>query len=136
MTTTYVDASVVLRGLLGENGRRPDWSRLGDGITSAVTRIECQRSLLRHAFRGRITQEFAAERRIELLRILRSFDEVALDDRILDAAGEAFPGPLGTLDAIHMATAVACRYELGDLRFATHDDELGRTARAMGFDLV
>ena len=86
---TYVDASVVLRGLLGERGKRPDWSRLGEGITSAVTRIECQRSLQRHAFRGRITPEFAAPRRVELLRLLRSFDEVALDDRTRAAAGRA-----------------------------------------------
>jgi predicted nucleic acid-binding protein len=42
---------------------------------------------------------------------------------------------LATLDAIHLATALAIRDELPGMIFATHDDELGVAASSMGFDV-
>lgn len=39
---------------------------------------------------------------------------------------------IGSLDAIHLASALLVRPEFGDLSFATHDRELGLAARAVG----
>jgi hypothetical protein len=61
---------------------------------------------------------------------------VDLDRRVLDRAAEAFPTSLGSLDAIHLASALLARTAISDLEFATHDDELGIAARAMGFGVV
>jgi predicted nucleic acid-binding protein len=55
---------------------------------------------------------------------------------VLIRAGEPFVAPLKTLDAIHLATAIGCRKETGDLAFATHDKQLARAARALGFAVL
>ena len=44
-----------------------------------------------------------------------------------------FPPLLSLLDAIHLATALLTPLQVEDLRFATHDGELGTAARAIGF---
>jgi hypothetical protein len=67
--------------------------------------------------------------------MLDSIDIVALDDNILWRAGDPFPTSLGTLDALHLASALAAREELPSIVFATHDAELGVAASAMGFDV-
>jgi len=43
------------------------------------------------------------------------------------------PVPIGTLDAIHLATALLWRERAGTLEMATHDAALGAAARAFGF---
>jgi hypothetical protein len=46
------------------------------------------------------------------------------------------PMPLGTLDAIHLATALIWRDRLGPLpQMVTHDAALGAAARGFGFDV-
>lgn len=46
------------------------------------------------------------------------------------------PMPIGTLDAIHLATALIWRDRMGPLsELATHDSVLGAAARAFGFDV-
>jgi len=46
------------------------------------------------------------------------------------------PMPIGTLDAIHLATALIWRDRMGPLpEMATHDSALGAAARAFGFDV-
>ncbi len=46
------------------------------------------------------------------------------------------PTPLGTLDALHLATALIWRDRIGSLPIvATHDSALGLTARAFGFEV-
>jgi predicted nucleic acid-binding protein len=45
------------------------------------------------------------------------------------------PMPIGTLDAIHLATALICRQRIGPLReLVTHDETLATAERAFGFD--
>ena len=52
---------------------------------------------------------------------------------MLERASEPFPTALGSLGAIHLASALLARDSIGDLAFATHDDELGMAALATGF---
>jgi len=42
---------------------------------------------------------------------------------------------IGSLDAIHLASALLVRPELDQLSFATHDRELGLAARSVGFQV-
>ena len=47
------------------------------------------------------------------------------------------PMPLGTLDAIHLATALIWRDRMGLLpAMVTHDTSLASAARAFGFDVI
>ena len=51
-------------------------------------------------------------------------------------ASETFPTVVGTLDAIHLATALAVReVEPIDL-LLTHDAQLGTAARSLGFSVL
>jgi hypothetical protein len=45
--------------------------------------------------------------------------------------------PLGTVDAVHLATALIWRDRIGPLPIlATHDEALGAAAQAFGFDVL
>ena len=50
---------------------------------------------------------------------------------------EPFPAPLGTLHALHLATAVAWRDATNtDLVMTTHDTALALAARAVGLEVI
>jgi len=56
---------------------------------------------------------------------------------VLRRASEPFPTPLGTLDAIHLSTALLWRETAGDpLTMTTHNHELATAARATGFPVA
>ena len=61
---------------------------------------------------------------------LRRVDLVGIDDRILDAAGTLEPMVLRTLDAIHLATAIAVGDDLDVVM--TYDDRMVEAARLLG----
>jgi uncharacterized protein len=61
---------------------------------------------------------------------LRRVDLVAIDDRILDAAGTLESSVLRTLDAIHLATAVAVGDDLELI--VTYDARMVEAARLLG----
>ena len=61
---------------------------------------------------------------------LRRIDLVAIDDRILDAAGTLEPRVLRTLDAIHLSTALAIGDDLETV--VTYDERMAEGARLLG----
>ena len=74
-----------------------------------------------------------ATQRAAVQDILATFLLVPMTPSVLERAADPFPTALGTLDAIHSATALALRADFPTLRFATHDLELATAARSMGF---
>jgi hypothetical protein len=65
-------------------------------------------------------------------RNLAKLDLVPIDRAVLRRAGGAFPMPVKTLDAIHLATALLWDENAGDIVFLTHDGQLANAARACG----
>ncbi len=65
---------------------------------------------------------------------LRRVDLVGIDDRILDAAGLLEPGVLRTLDAIHLATALAIGDDLD--KIVSYDERLVAAARLVGLGTI
>jgi uncharacterized protein len=61
---------------------------------------------------------------------LRRIDLVGIDDRVLDAAGALDPRVLRTLDAIHLATALAIGDDLEAI--ITYDERMVEAARLLG----
>ena len=61
---------------------------------------------------------------------LRRVDLVGIDDRILDTAGTLEPRVLRTLDAIHVATAMAVGDDLEAI--VTYDERMLEAARLLG----
>ena len=68
---------------------------------------------------------------------LEAIDLVLLRPAVLSLAAEPLATPLGTLDALHLATARLWRDRMGGaLVMVTHDEALGLAARAYGFDVA
>jgi predicted nucleic acid-binding protein len=64
-------------------------------------------------------------------------DLVGVSDVVLERASEPLPTSLGTLDAIHLATALLWKELTNvDLVMATHDGELALGAQAHGLPVV
>jgi hypothetical protein len=58
-------------------------------------------------------------------------------DEVLERASHSFGIVVGTLDAIHLATAAILRTrEVPDLIFATHDRQQARGGRTLGFEVI
>lgn len=133
----YVDASVLLRVLLGEPGRLREWRQLEAAVSSALAEVEVLRTLDRLRLRGGLTLEETAERRGAAFRLLHAVSLADISAPILRRAADPFPTPLGTLDAIHLTTALAWREAHHPaLVVATHNAQLGIAARACGFDVL
>jgi predicted nucleic acid-binding protein len=136
----YVDSSVLLRRLFGQEGALTEWSEVERGITSALVEVECLRTIDRlrlTSLPGSVAEHELAIRREAMFRLLAGLETVELTRTVLSRAAQPFPTILGTLDAIHLATALLWRDETGStLVLATHDAALGRAARASGLAVI
>jgi predicted nucleic acid-binding protein len=133
----YRDATVVLRLVLGDPDRLAQWPQVVRAVTSTLTESGCLRILDRLARRGLLPDDEVATRRGAVFRLLEGCTVVDELRAVMRRAGEPYPTPLGTLDAIHLATALAWREGTGDpLVVATHDRELALAAGAMGLPVV
>ena len=76
-------------------------------------------------------------RRAKLFELIASLEVVEIDAAVLDRAAQPMPTELGTLDAIHLATALLWREMTNeDLTMATHDAALATTTEAHGLPVV
>lgn len=130
----YVDSSVLLRVVLAQPDSLREWSRIEQAVTSALTEVECLRTLDRRFRQGLLDPNDLADRRGLVLRLLERMDRVDVSLGVLRRAADPFPTPVGTLDAIHLATALLWREGRSEAPvFATHDGQLATAARATGF---
>ncbi|MCC6848827.1 MAG: PIN domain-containing protein [Deltaproteobacteria bacterium] len=132
----YVDSSVLLRIVLHEAGRLREWKQSSRWFSSQLIRTECLRTIDRARVQCSLPDEEVADRRGAILDHLRAFDLITIDRAVLERAADPFPTTVGTLDALHLASALAARATEPALVFATHDRELGVAARATGFRVV
>ena len=117
----YVDPSVVLRVLLHEPNPVRIWGQWNKAYSSALWRVEA----LRTVDRLRLTHEISDTEVAELVRDIQISHETfaihPITNRVLQRASETFPTVVGTLDAMHLATALSIReIESLDL-LLTHD---------------
>jgi len=133
----YLDSSVLLRVALGQPDVLPEWGQMKRVISSVLIETESLRTLDRLRIRARLSDLEVASRRSKLFTLLDSIEVVDLDERVLGRAGQPMPTELGTLDALHLATAIVWR-ELNVIKlvFATHDRTLAIAARAHGFKVI
>ena len=133
----YVDASVLLRVALGQPDALPQWRRIDQGVASELVVAECLRTLDRLRLRAKLTDADVATRRATILALIASLELVEVDAVVLDRAAQPMPTDLGTLDAIHLATALLWKdLTRADLTMATHDGALALGARAHGLRVV
>ena len=133
----YVDASVLLRVALRQPDALPEWRQIRQGVSSALITTESLRTLDRLRLRAKLPDEEIANRRAAILRLIASLELVEIDAVVLDRAAQPMPTELGTLDALHLATALLWK-EMSrvDLVIATHDGALGLAAKAHGLAVL
>jgi predicted nucleic acid-binding protein len=133
----YLDSSVILRILLDQPHQLAEWKSILTGVTSALTEVECLRTIDRLRVLGKLGADDAVVRREAVYRILEELEVVDLDARVLRRAAQAQTVALGSLDALHLASAEMWREAQGkEPLFATHDRQLGQAARANGFRIA
>jgi len=133
----YIESSVVLRLVLGQPGALREWRSLDGGVASALVEVECLRTLDRLRLAEGLRENELARRRETVYRVLETLEVVEPTRPILTRAAQPLPVVLGTLDAIHLATALAWREVTEtDLAFATHDARLATAARALGLQTI
>jgi predicted nucleic acid-binding protein len=129
----YVDASVVLRLALGHEDALREWRHVDRGISSALITVESLRTLDRLRIRANLADPEVASRRAAILKLIASLEIVEITSAVLERAAQPMPTQLGTLDAIHLATAVLWReFEGVELVMATHENALAIAAQAHG----
>jgi len=134
--TVYVDTSVVLRILLREPNPVGIWGQWNKAYSSALWRVEA----LRTVDRVRLAHEISDTEVAELVRDIQIIHETfaihPVTNQIFKRASETFPTVVGTLDAIHLATALSIR-EIQHVDFLlTHDSQLAIAARSLGFEVM
>jgi predicted nucleic acid-binding protein len=135
--TAYLDSSVLLRKVLRQPGALSEWSTIRTGVASALAETECLRTLDRLRLRAGLADKELARRREAVFRLLESLEVVEVTSPVLARAAHPLPTELGTLDAIHLATALLWREHRGsDIVMATHDAALAMAARACGLTVL
>ena len=129
-----MDASVLLRVIQGAPGALASWRDL-EPVASELIRVECLRTIDRARKSNAIDDSTSSEHRASVLTALATFGLAPITDAVLRRAADPFPTSLGTLDAIHLTTALELRHEHPTLTFATHDRELALAARSVGFEV-
>lgn len=128
MSLVYLDSSALVKLVVAE----PESSVLADflrgwseRVSSAVTLTEVPRALRRAGFG-------ASERR-RAREVMARIALVDVDRRILVAAAALDPPALRTLDAIHLATALAVREDLAAI--VTYDRRLAAAAERLHLEV-
>jgi predicted nucleic acid-binding protein len=133
----YLDSSVVLRPLLAQPNKLESWSRWDAEYSSELLGVECRRAIDRLRLEGLYDDKQVAESIQQLGKIEKTIKRIRLTRTILHAASKTMPTIVKTLDAIHIASALAIREGRGvELVFATHDSQQATAARALGFECL
>lgn len=120
----YIDSSVVLAHLLAEIRRPPEHIWVESLVASRLVEYEVWNRL--HAGGRAETHGEAAEEAIGQIALLE------LSPVILARALSAFPVPVRTLDALHLASLDYLREQRQSVELATYDRRMAEAARAMG----
>ena len=135
--TLYLDSSALLRLVLREAGSLEEIRSADVLVSSELLAVECPRTIDRLRLQGALSLEEAVATRNAIAEWLEAVDLVLLQRPVLSRAADPLPTPLGTLDAIHLATALLWREQAGlDPVVATHDAALARAARAFGLETL
>lgn len=142
MKHVYVDASALLRVVLDEPRQLAEWEALEHPVTSVLAEVEGLRTIDRaarkatHPRRKALDEDAANAARVRLYQVLEMFARIELQPDMV-AQAERLAGPLGTLDALHLATALVWQDRTGiPAVMATHDPELAAAAARHGLHVI
>ena len=138
MKVIYLESSAILTWLLGEK-RAAEVRRAVDAaervVTSALSATEVERALVRAEGGGVLKGADGQRLRGLLQRTRAGWAAMAVTDEVLGRAARPFPiEPVRTLDAVHLATALAFARAYPELRVLSFDRRILDNAAALGLD--
>ncbi len=125
----YLDSSAIVKLILPEPETRALVARLDhdpEVLSSALARAEVLRAMKR--IRATPATRSQAERVLGRIALVR------IDDAVLDRAAAIDPAELGSLDSIHLATALGIGERLDGM--ITYDSRLGDAADRAGLPVL
>jgi len=129
----------VLAWLLGEEADyrvREVLRRAALVAASDLVLLECDRVLIRAVALGEIDEATAADRRVLLNAAAAHWHLWRVSSEIVDRARRPFPvEPVRTLDAIHLASALAARSAVPGIELLSLDDRIRQAGKQLGFRL-
>ena len=136
----YAESSAVLAWLLEEDGADPVTPVLKAAelvVTSDLTLVEVERTLVRAATTGRLTPAHVALAAARLHAAARYWLLVRLSGSILARAREPFPvEPVRTLDALHLASVLETREAVRGLAVLSLDERIRGNAAALAIPVL
>lgn len=129
----YLDTSVVLRVLFREPDPVMRWGAWDEAWASRLWLTEALRTVDRLRLGNGLTDRQVAALRGQIDVVHGALHVIPVTESILERAGGAMPTVVGTLDAIHLASALVIRESVPVDLFLTHDEGLGIAARSLGF---
>jgi predicted nucleic acid-binding protein len=106
-------------------------------VASDLTFIECDRILIRRHAAGSLTDGGVDRLRRRLTATAAHWNVMRIEREIVARARRPFPGePLRTLDAIHLASALAARAALEDFALLSLDERIRSSGRALGLQML
>jgi predicted nucleic acid-binding protein len=134
--TVYVDTSIVLRILLREPKPVGIWGQWNKAYSSGLWRVEALRTVDRLRLAHEISDSEVAELVHEIQITHETLTIYPVTNQIFQRTSETFPTVVGTLDAIHLATALSIR-EIENIDYLlTHDSQLATAGRSLGFEVM
>jgi uncharacterized protein len=128
VSAVYLDSSAFVKVVVRERGSAALRAFLAGSdarrVSSALLRTEAMRAV----------RDLGPDALAAVREGIRRVDLIGIDDRILDVAGSLPPGVLRTLDAIHLATALAVGDDLDAI--VTYDERMVSAARLVGLPTV
>ncbi len=138
--TVYAESSAVLVWLFGEpqsEGVAKVLAEAGSVIASDLTLIECERAMHRFAQVSRADAASVETIRARLITAAADWSIEPIAAWVVDRARQRFPDDaIRSLDAIHLATALAVRPHVDDLEILSLDERIRSNARALGFRVL
>ena len=135
----YAESSAVLSWIFRE-APAPRLKEILDRadlvVASDLTLIECDRALIRAQAMKALSEAEALERRTLLEVTVADWMVLKLDREVLERTRRPFPAePLRTLDALHVASALAARSAISDLALLSLDGRVRENGAALGFEI-
>jgi predicted nucleic acid-binding protein len=138
MSTIYVESSAVLAWLLGETRGDEVAEALAEAdsvLASDLTLVECERVLIRAWSTGLMPEGVMVDQLAQLARVAAHWTRLRVSEDVVERARRPFPiEPVRTLDALHLASALAARAAVSELSVLCLDQRVRENAERLGFD--
>jgi predicted nucleic acid-binding protein len=136
----YLDSSAVLAWLLDEPAAvvvAEVLERSTGVLVSDLTMVETDRTLHRLAAQDAIRVAGIDQLRIRFREAFATWTSIPIGAGVVERARGSFPGDhIRSLDAIHLASALVARDNVGELELVSLDGRIRANGSALGFRVL